>query len=596
MMEDDDFGLLHQHAAGSGVSVSVLDPTVDNEDDDDNNNSSGAHGYGIHNGAAAAAATAGREQQAQQPMSTTTASTLTGAGNEHHQGFLFNPTESGAAMGGEEDNLDDIFGDDDAADALASFSGAAGGAASGDRQQAASTSFAGFELALDNPDQDEDEDEDEDGDNRRASSSSKKSNKKKDRDSDKSSKKDKSKSNKATGKEKKRGKAAKAVVSGDEDDEVAAEAAALHREAGKDADNLGPRRNKQKRSFADSVASDGPAASSVPRQDAEDESDPDDAVTDQSSQDGARKKARADKPSKTRSEASFESAPKSRGAFDEIMERMKAKRVKPEKFDKFSDERLQEIKAGVRAFVDKMQRAARDDKAAREKRMPGLSKLKMLADVDSELRKVQLHEMFMECGILAAIAEWLRPLPDGSLPTESIRTKLLTLLDLMNLADMDEDLQDALQSSELGKIVFILKVHKDETQQNKRIAKTLIDKWSRSLFNLEAAHADQEKQSVVLSESDLARRHREQAENVLAAAPEAGRQHARLPQPSTREYLVRPRVAADAPTSATTEVQDAASEAVLAAFSRRIQASKSKTSKSRQQAVGGIVESKHCIM
>lgn len=65
---------------------------------------------------------------------------------------------------------------------------------------------------------------------------------------------------------------------------------------------------------------------------------------------------------------------------------------------------------------------------ANEKSQTAVQKLKMLPDVINLLQKSDYHAAMIECGILGAIAEWLAPLPDRSLPNIKIREAFIEAL------------------------------------------------------------------------------------------------------------------------------------------------------------------------
>lgn len=87
----------------------------------------------------------------------------------------------------------------------------------------------------------------------------------------------------------------------------------------------------------------------------------------------------------------------------------------------------------------------------------------------------------IELGMLSAIAEWLAPLPDRSLPNIKIREELIEVL-----RDFGEIGTDYLKSSGIGKAVMFLFKHPKETKQNKQKLEKLINNWSRPIFNLDS--------------------------------------------------------------------------------------------------------------
>lgn len=77
----------------------------------------------------------------------------------------------------------------------------------------------------------------------------------------------------------------------------------------------------------------------------------------------------------------------------------------------------------------------------------------------------------IESGVLGAIAEWLAPLPDRSLPNIKIREALIE-----SLRDFGEISVEFLKSSGVGKAVMFLFKHPKETKANKLKLEKLISK------------------------------------------------------------------------------------------------------------------------
>lgn len=131
-------------------------------------------------------------------------------------------------------------------------------------------------------------------------------------------------------------------------------------------------------------------------------------------------------------------------------------------------------------LIAEMKAAAAEDRAANEHNEPALRKLKMLPLVMNVLVKADLHSTMMELGMLGAIAEWLAPLPDRSLPNIKIREELIGILQ-----ELGEINVDYLKSSGIGKAVMYLYKHSKEMKSNKEKLEKLIHNWSRPIFNLD---------------------------------------------------------------------------------------------------------------
>ena len=62
-----------------------------------------------------------------------------------------------------------------------------------------------------------------------------------------------------------------------------------------------------------------------------------------------------------------------------------------------------------------------EDRALNKKHKPALQKLSILNRVVGEMRRSDLQPVFIENNAYEQIANWLRPLPDGSLPNLRVR-------------------------------------------------------------------------------------------------------------------------------------------------------------------------------
>lgn len=136
--------------------------------------------------------------------------------------------------------------------------------------------------------------------------------------------------------------------------------------------------------------------------------------------------------------------------------------------------------SAVRFLVTMMD--ARDEDFKSFKRgQPALAKLRELPEVERMLCKVDYRAPLLANGLLSVIKAWLDPMPDRSLPNLRVRQVLLAALDAF---PVDEGWTDLLRSSTgLGKVIHYLSRH-DDFEANKRLARKLMDKWSRPIFDM----------------------------------------------------------------------------------------------------------------
>ncbi|XP_033759333.1 IWS1-like protein [Pecten maximus] len=204
-------------------------------------------------------------------------------------------------------------------------------------------------------------------------------------------------------------------------------------------------------------------------------------------------------------------------------------------------------------MIKKMKEAAEADRELNTQKKPATRKLKYLKDVNSQLKKSDLHLAFLDCGVLAAMTEWLAPLPDKSLPHLQIRDTFLK-----HLQDFPTVSNEGLKASGIGKAVMYLYKHPRETKKNKERCGKLINDWSRPIFNLTSNYkmlSKEEREQRDYEQLPKRRRlstegmtPRRDIDNALAGDQQALRpgdkgwiMRARVPMPSNKDYVVRPK-------------------------------------------------------
>lgn len=150
----------------------------------------------------------------------------------------------------------------------------------------------------------------------------------------------------------------------------------------------------------------------------------------------------------------------------------------------------EEIAMFVEQFMAKLDVAAETDADLNRNSKPAIEKLKMLPELWTVLQKRQLQMEFLDRGVLTSLKDWLEPLPDGSLPNMNIRTTLLKLLTDLPIDVEQFERREQLKKSGLGKVVMFLSRLPEETAANKKLARDLVDKWSRPIFQKSTRYED----------------------------------------------------------------------------------------------------------
>jgi len=134
----------------------------------------------------------------------------------------------------------------------------------------------------------------------------------------------------------------------------------------------------------------------------------------------------------------------------------------------------------IKRFISKMDDVVMDDEKSNRMGKPAMAKLGMLDEVLNFAKLKGLQELLLDNGLLSSMGNWLKPLPDGSLPNVRIRTQLLQLLYSLPCGE------DNLKRSQVGREVMRLVDHKDETPDNRKLCNKIIEKWARPLFKLDS--------------------------------------------------------------------------------------------------------------
>ena len=160
---------------------------------------------------------------------------------------------------------------------------------------------------------------------------------------------------------------------------------------------------------------------------------------------------------------------------------LKKKKKAPRTTD---DDTSEETENMIHRMIQMMQEAATEDIEANSKGLPALSKLKMLDRVIKFLKVSRYHELFLQMNGCVTLGRWLSQLPDGSYPSNPLRKGLLEAIQDIKIE------VDNLTSSSLGKAVMAIYKNPNETAQIKKMAKSLIDKWSRLIYEIKTEYTE----------------------------------------------------------------------------------------------------------
>ncbi|EDO36344.1 predicted protein, partial [Nematostella vectensis] len=213
-------------------------------------------------------------------------------------------------------------------------------------------------------------------------------------------------------------------------------------------------------------------------------------------------------------------------------------------------------------MIKQMKQAADDDKLLNEANQAATKKLKLLPVILKHMNKADLQYTFIDSGVLNVLKEWLSPLPDGSMPHLQIRTGILKILSTFPALDTG-----ALKMSGLGRAVMYLYRHPKETRQNKQVAGKLISEydWARPIFGVtsnfkslsreereERDYQNMSKRRRLSSADGEGGKTPRSIDSALQGEKKALRpgdkgfvMRARVPLPSNKDYVVRPKTNAE---------------------------------------------------
>ncbi|ERN07915.1 protein IWS1 homolog 1 [Amborella trichopoda] len=160
------------------------------------------------------------------------------------------------------------------------------------------------------------------------------------------------------------------------------------------------------------------------------------------------------------------------------------------KRNKKSERSAEETAMLVEQFMARLEVAAEEDAELNRQSKPAINKLKMLPMLTEVLSKRQLQQEFLDRGVLSVLKNWLEPLPDGCLPNINVRTALLNILADLPIDVEQFDRKEQLKKSGLGKVIMFLSRSDEETTSNRKLAKELVDKWSRPIFQKSTRYED----------------------------------------------------------------------------------------------------------
>ncbi|KAL0553079.1 hypothetical protein IC582_006965 [Cucumis melo] len=237
---------------------------------------------------------------------------------------------------------------------------------------------------------------------------------------------------------------------------------------------------------------------------------------------------------------------------DEINELFKVGKKK-----KKNEKSPAEIALLVENVMAELEVTAEEDADLNRQGKPAVNKLKKLPLLTDVLSKKQLQQEFLDHGVLTLLKNWLEPLPDGSLPNINIREAILKILTDFPIDLEQYDRREQLKKSGLGKVIMFLSKSDEETTSNRKLAKDLVDQWSRPIFNKSTRFEDMRnvEDERVPFRRPLAKKSGNKAAGMESrdgdldldefsqgrkSGQSSSRQHASRPEATPLDFVIRP--------------------------------------------------------
>ncbi|KAL7159873.1 hypothetical protein ABFS83_01G056400 [Erythranthe nasuta] len=234
------------------------------------------------------------------------------------------------------------------------------------------------------------------------------------------------------------------------------------------------------------------------------------------------------------------------------------------------------VALAVESFLAELEVAAEEDAKLNRQKKPAINKLKNLSHLKDGFSKIKLQSEILDHGGLSVLKTWLEPLPDGSLPCIDVRAAVLNVLNDIYI-DWDEiDRREQLKRSGIGKVVIFFSKSDEETRANRKVAKELVHKWGRIIFN-KSTRLEEMKQfekkpakNVMRKSKSASMTYKTESSQSQNYAESSSRPHASRPDPAALDYAVRPRSKID-PVEIRAKVKNAGHNEHRAKLNKKLQ-------------------------
>ncbi|KAA8494493.1 Protein IWS1-like 2 [Porphyridium purpureum] len=165
----------------------------------------------------------------------------------------------------------------------------------------------------------------------------------------------------------------------------------------------------------------------------------------------------------------------------------------------------QEVEEELTDLVTAMMAACDKDRIMLENGKPAIYKMKLLPKVEQAFKKVECRDQFLDMNALQILKTWMDLLPNEDFPLQPLRTRLLTILDQL---PVDAEWPSRMEESQgLPKLLTVYS-KKEPHPPNGRLARSIVNRWSRTLATGDNQVDDPEEQQRKREEMERRRRER----------------------------------------------------------------------------------------
>ena len=211
--------------------------------------------------------------------------------------------------------------------------------------------------------------------------------------------------------------------------------------------------------------------------------------------------------------------PSASSALKDAVRRMQKKKKEVKK--------LPQLEQEASTFLQRMDVAADMDEESIAAKKPALKKLGMLSEVMEMLAQKDMQRVLLDLDLLMVCKRWIQPLPPDGKTLGNVTVRRRIIESLSNMTGESGINSTDLKRSGFGKVVMALYKHKSETPELKKMLKTMIEQWSRPIFQKSGNMRDLERAQMVRGMNEMGSlvgiaRQQQQQQQLLSSGQKSG--------------------------------------------------------------------------